>query len=258
MTRSSCPDNLSTLRADFHIHTVLSPCAAVEMIPPLIIREALDKHIKILAITDHNSTANAAAVIKAAEGTGITILPGMELHTREEVHVLCIFDTMQQAKEFQVLVDRNYATGMNNPDIFGPQYVVNFTGEFIRSEDHLLSQATRLSIDTAWQSVHALGGLFIPSHIQRSVYGILPTLGFLPENIPFDALEISRNISFEQALKQNPSIAGYPFLRNGDAHDLQAISGLNRLHIAVPSLGEIRLALQKKDGRRLLLPLEIG
>ena len=250
--------SLRKYRAEFHVHTVLSPCALVEMIPPLIIQEAASKNINILAITDHNSMLNVPAVMKAAEGTEITVLPGMELHTREEVHILCIFETLQQAAEFQTIVDLNYSPGTNDTDIFGPQYVVDHTGEFVRSEEHILSQATRLSIDDAWKHVHQLGGLFIPSHIQRQVYGILPTLGFLPENIRFDGLEISRNISFEMAVRENPSIQNYPFIRNGDAHDLQAIAGLNIITALKPTLHEIKLALQNIDGRSIETPHEMA
>jgi PHP family Zn ribbon phosphoesterase len=245
------------MRAEFHVHTVLSACAVIEMIPPLIVREALEKQIDILAVTDHNSTLNAPAIMKAAEGTPLTVLPGMELHTREEVHVLCIFENMRQANEFQEVVDQHYAPGENNEDVFGPQYVVDHTGDFIRYEKHLLNQATQLSIDEAWQHVHRLGGLFIPAHIQRSLYGILPTLGFLPGNIPFSALEISRNYSFEKALSENPSIKGFTFIRNGDAHDLEAIRGYNILTIANPSLNEIGLALQKLAGRSVDAPPDI-
>src|SRR5512143_1389353 len=102
---------MSTYRADLHVHTVLSPCADVEMIPPLIVEEALQRGIRLLAITDHNATANIAAVQKAAAaasaaaGTELTILPGMELQTREEVHVLCLFDKLEQAFALQQWVD---------------------------------------------------------------------------------------------------------------------------------------------------------
>lgn len=258
MTHSRKTELLHKYRAELHVHTVLSPCAMVEMIPPLIIREAQSKKIDILAITDHNSTLNCAAVIKAAEGTGITILPGIELHTREEVHVLCIFEKLQLAEEFQSIVDQYYPSGENDMDIFGPQYVVDHTGEFIKYEEHILSQATHLSIDEAWSHVHRLGGLFIPSHIQRSLFGILPTLGFLPQNISFDALEICRNISFEEAVRQNRSIQGYPFIRNGDAHDLIGIVGYNIFAISKPSLSEIKLAFQYLNSRNVETPQEIA
>jgi predicted transcriptional regulator len=97
---------LKTYRAELHVHTVLSPCAQVEMIPPLIVRSALENHINLIAITDHNHTANIGAVQKAASGTGLVVLPGIEIQTREEVHVVCLFDTLEQAQSFQAFVDQ--------------------------------------------------------------------------------------------------------------------------------------------------------
>ncbi len=93
----SSKEIMQTVRADPHVHTVLSPCAGVEMIPPLIVQEALERGIRLIAITDHNASANIPAVMEAARGTGLTVLPGMELQTREEVHLLCLFDTLEQA-----------------------------------------------------------------------------------------------------------------------------------------------------------------
>ncbi len=248
---------LRDFRAELHVHTVLSPCASIEMIPPLIVREALEKKIDILAVTDHNSMLNAGAVMQAAEDTGLVILPGMELHTREEVHVLCIFENLEKAFDFQRIVDDHYAPGENIEDVFGPQYVVDSTGDFIRYETHLLSQATRLSIDEAFKHVNRLGGLFIPSHIQRQVYGILPTLGFIPDNIPFDALEVSGNYSFERAEKENPSVRGYTLIRNGDAHELESITGYNLMSISTPTFSEIKLALHHYAGRSVKTPSEV-
>ncbi|HZW04812.1 MAG TPA: PHP domain-containing protein, partial [Anaerolineaceae bacterium] len=91
---------MKDFRAELHVHTVLSACAEIEMLPPLIVEEALAKGIDVIAITDHNTTGNVAAVQRAALGINLTVLPGMELQTREEVHVLCLFDTLDQAEAF--------------------------------------------------------------------------------------------------------------------------------------------------------------
>jgi predicted metal-dependent phosphoesterase TrpH len=96
---------LKTYRAELHVHTALSPCAEVEMIPPLIVQEAQERGINLIAITDHNATANIAAVQKAAQGSDLVVLAGMELQTREEVHVLCLFDSLDQANEWQQTID---------------------------------------------------------------------------------------------------------------------------------------------------------
>ena len=122
---------MNKYRAELHVHTVLSPCAEVEMIPPLIIQSALDLDINLLAITDHNSTANIPAVMDAAVNSGITILPGMELQTREEVHLLCIFDKPRQAFALQQLIDPLLPSINNDPEHFGEQFVVDATGDFI-------------------------------------------------------------------------------------------------------------------------------
>jgi 3',5'-nucleoside bisphosphate phosphatase len=126
---------LKTYRAELHVHTVLSPCAQVEMIPPLIVRSALENHINLIAITDHNHTANIAAVQKAAAGQlGLVVLPGMEIQTREEVHILCLFDSLEQAHSLQAFVDQKLPYINNNADFFGEQFVVDETGDFISAK----------------------------------------------------------------------------------------------------------------------------
>ncbi len=126
---------MNKFRADLHVHTVLSPCAEVEMIPPLIVREALERGIRLIAITDHNATGNIRAVMEAAQGTDLTILPGMELQTHEEVHLLCLFDTIEQAEIWQKVVDSVLPDRSNNPEFFGEQFIVDASGDFIRREE---------------------------------------------------------------------------------------------------------------------------
>ena len=109
---------MNPIRAELHVHTVLSPCAEVEMIPPLIVREALERGISLIAITDHNASSNVSAVQKAAVGSGLTVMPGMEVQTREEVHILCLFDTLEQMSAWQASVDRFLPDTANNPDYF--------------------------------------------------------------------------------------------------------------------------------------------
>ncbi len=243
-------------RAELHVHTVLSPCAEIEMLPPLIVQEALQKDIGILAITDHNATANIPAVQAAAEGTGLHILAGMELQTREEVHALCLFDTFEQSQQFQSLVNAHLPQQQNAPDYFGIQLVVDREGELIREEKQLLLTSTSLSLVQAWEQVNALGGLFIPAHINRKAFGLIETLGFVPEDLPVEALEISSHISPEEARKRFPQITGYTLIHSGDAHRLDEILGLNQFFIEAPSISEIRKAIQGHEARTIqLLPL---
>lgn len=244
---------MKTYKAELHIHTVLSPCAAVEMIPPLIIQVALEKQINLIAITDHNCTHNIAAVIEAAKDTGIAVLPGMELQTKEEIHSICLFDTLDQATAFNKLVFSSLPNLTNDVDIFGEQFVVDASGDFLRREDRMLLASSSFSLSQAWQKVSELGGILIPAHIERTIYGLLPVLGFVPQDIPIEALEISKRISAKDALKQYPQLKNYPLIQNGDAHQLEEILGLSTFQLEVPTIREIRKALKKEDGRSFLL-----
>lgn len=239
--------------AELHVHTVLSPCAGVEMIPPLIVDEAMRRGIQILAITDHNSSANVKAVQKAAGDSELVVLPGMEVQTREEVHLLCLFDENEALEAWQKIIDQTLPVLENNPDFFGEQFVVDETGDFIRAETRLLSTSTSLSFDEAFLKVLDLGGLPIPAHVDRMIYGLFANLGFLPDHLPIEAIEISARITLEKAYQKYPAIKKYAVIQSGDVHYLSDFLGLNHFHIAKPTLKEMRMAFQGIEGRRLYL-----
>lgn len=250
---------LQTYRADLHVHTVLSPCAGIEMIPPLIVQEAIERGIHLIAITDHNATANIAAVQKAAEaaasseGTRLLVLPGMELQTREEVHVLCLFDDLDQAAALQSWVDMLLPEIPNNIDFFGEQFVVDDTGDFIRREERLLLSSIDASLREAWEKVTELGGLFIPAHVNRTANGLLALLGLVPDDFPVEALEISRHITPGEAPKKYPQIKGYPLIQNGDVHYLDGFLGSTEWQVEKASIAELRKAIRREDGRGFLI-----
>lgn len=240
-------------RADLHVHTVLSPCAAIEMIPPLIVREALAQGINLIAITDHNATANITAVQKAAAGTELTVLPGMEVQTKEEVHVLCIFDTLEQTETWQSFVDQSLPNIENRPDFFGEQFVVDETGDFIRREERLLLNSTDLAFDEVAQKVKELGGLFIPAHVNRKAFGLIANLGLIPANVNVEALEISRHISPQNAYEMYPQINGYPLIQNGDVHYIDEFFGSSHYLIEEPDTCELLYAIRQLNGRSLTI-----
>lgn len=220
------------------------------MIPPLIVETALEMGISLIAVTDHNSSANILAVQQAARETPLTVLPGMELQTREEVHSLCLFDSMDQVQELQESVNKTLPMINNQPDHFGEQFVVDETGGFIRTESRLLITSSSMSLDEAYYLVDRIGGLFIPAHINRKTYGLIESLGFLPPDIPFPAVEISRHISADQARRQIPSIGPIPIIQNGDVHRLSDFLGSLSFDLESPTIGEIRMALRNEHGRR--------
>jgi PHP family Zn ribbon phosphoesterase len=219
------------------------------MIPPLIVETALDLGINLIAITDHNSSANIHAVQKAADHTLLSVLPGMEVQTREDIHSLCLFDTLEQINTFQTLIDASLPSIKNRSDHFGAQYVVDETGELIREEEKLLISSCSLSLDETWKIVTDMGGLFIPAHINRKAFGLIESLGFVPTEITFEALEISRHITPTQAQLTIPSIGKTPLIQNGDVHRLDEFIGTLFLQIENPSISEIRMAFQGINGR---------
>ena len=236
-------------RAELHVHTVLSPCAEVEMIPPLIVSEAIAAGIDLIAVTDHNASANVSAVQQAAQGTLLVVLPGMELQTREEVHLLCLFDHLHQLERFQASVDAALPGTLNNAEHFGEQFVVDATGDFIRREERLLITSTSFTLHQAWAQVHQLGGLLIPAHVDRRAFGLFAALGLIPTDIPIEALELSRHLHPDDAGQRYPQAAGYPLIQDGDVHRLEEFLGATVFQLDHPSISEIRLALQCRDGR---------
>lgn len=242
-------DGLRAYVADLHVHTVLSPCAAVEMIPPLIVRQALARGLDLIAITDHNATANAGAVQRAAAGTRLSVLPGMELQTSEEVHLLCLFDTLAQVSDWQAAVDARMPPAENVPEIFGEQFVVDETGNFLRCETRLLTGSVRMRLEEAAGEVRRLGGLAIPAHIDRPVYSLSASLGFPPLDLLVDGMEISPHTTPAAAHGRFPWLADYPLVQGGDVHHLEDFGATTVFSLAAPTIGEIRLALQKQDTR---------
>jgi 3',5'-nucleoside bisphosphate phosphatase len=219
------------------------------MIPPLIVMKAVESNIHLIAITDHNASANILAVQQAAEGYDLTVLPGMELQTREEVHVLCLFDDVKQILEFQNFVDEAMPDMVNQPDFFGEQFIVDKTGEFIRNESRLLLTSANISFKDAWIKVATLGGLFIPAHVNRKGFGLVANLGFVPEDIPVEALEISRHIEPSMVPVQFPQLKGYPLIQSGDVHGVEEFLGSTLITIEKPTIAEIKLALHRMDNR---------
>lgn len=246
---------MKTYQAELHIHTVLSPCAGVEMIPPLIIQTALNHGLNLIAITDHNASENVSAVIKAAEGRDIKVLPGMELQTEEEVHVLCLFDTLEQLAGLQDIVDRTLPDIPNNIEFFGEQFIVDHTGDFIRRKEQLLINSTHLSFEEAYQAVTDLGGLFIPAHVDRQAFGLIYHLGFVPPDLNIEALEISCRITPEDAISKFPQIKPYPLIQSGDVHYLDDFLGINQFTLDEPTIHEIKLAFRGENGRQFHLDL---
>lgn len=239
------------VRADLHVHTVLSPCAEVEMIPPWIARRALELGIGLLGITDHNASGNAAAVAEAAAAAGIRVLPGMELQTQEEVHLLCLFDDLEACLRWERKVWSRLPEAPNNEEVLGAQLLVDAEGDWLATEGRLLAASANMTLNEAIAGVHALGGLAIPAHVDRPAFSLLANLGFVPRDLPADALEVTRRFSPSRDLPQRHDLQGWPLIVGSDAHQLDEMRALTLLVIAEPTLSEVRLALARLGGREI-------
>ncbi|HHU90676.1 MAG TPA: PHP domain-containing protein [Clostridiaceae bacterium] len=205
---------------DLHIHTCLSPCAEEDMTPNNIVNMALIKGLDIIAITDHNSARNLEAVIEAGKRQGLLVIPGMELCTAEEIHLVCLFPELKEAMSFEKLVYDNLYPIENREDIFGSQIIMDQEDNVIGKESRLLSGASRLDAETALKEVRNLNGIVFPAHIDRQSYSMLNTLGAIPSEYCFKYLELSKHCVFDTFISENPSLNTYQYIRTSDAHFL--------------------------------------
>lgn len=241
---------LESLRADLHIHTCLSPCADLTMSPLRIVQAARARKLDVIAVCDHNSAENVQAAVNAARDMALTVLPGMEITSSEEVHVCAIFDDCGPAMALQELVYGRLGAGENDPKLFGEQIVANEFDEVEGYNTRLLIGATSLSVDQIVFEVRRLGGLVIAAHVDREAYSLLGHLGFIPDDLPLDALEISSRLGPDAARDLKIRLGGRAVITSSDAHDLDEIGrAVTRFVVERPTVDEMRRAFRHEDGR---------
>ena len=243
---------MHSILADFHIHTLLSPCAEIEMTPHHIVMRAAEFGIGAVAITDHNASANALAAVKAGERYGVKVFPGMEVECLEEAHIVVLFDTLKQLNAWQQLVDGKMNGLLNNAEKFGGQFVVDDDDNFIREEERLLLAPLRMTAAEVVREAERLGGMSIAAHIDRPSYSIVGQLGFIEPDFGFAAAEISA--AGWRACKQSKlqRVAGYlPFVTDSDAHNIMDfVQGpKNLITVEELTVAELKLALTNSSGR---------
>jgi len=241
---------LRPFKADLHVHTCLSPCTELDMSPKGILTTAKKKEIDIIGICDHNSSENALAVMIAARKTNINVFPGMEVTSLEEVHVLALFDEIESALKLQEHIYENLP-GENDEDAFGMQVIVNEKEEVLGHNNKLLIGATTIPLEKIIKTIHSLNGIAIASHIDRESFSIIAQLGFIPDNLELDALEISPLITREEAKKRYSD--NYPITCSSDAHYPEDIGkAFTSFLLKDATLTEVKKALKNEDGRRLI------
>lgn len=250
---------MKRFRADLHIHSCLSPCAELEMSPKAIVERGVACGLDLIALCDHNSAENVGAAMRAGQERGIEVLPGMEINSVEEAHILAIFDTEDQALAMQERVYRRLQ-GTNRPDVFGDQVVANEFDEVEGFNDRLLIGAVQMDLYEVVGEVHRLGGLSVAAHVDRPSYSILSQLGFVPDDLDLDALEISRHVT-PGFLKGDFGTVpeGLGRITSSDAHRLEDIGAVETCFwIEKPTVKELKQAFQESRGRRVEIPAGHG
>jgi PHP family Zn ribbon phosphoesterase len=239
--------------ADLHIHTCLSPCAELSMTPRDIVERAASLGINIIAVCDHNSAENVAVTRALAGAKGITVIPAMEICSSEEVHVLGFFGLLEDALRMQETVYDHLQPGENDEETFGMQVVVNDVNEVLEFNRRLLIGATDLSVNKVVDFIHRFGGLAVASHIDRDGFGIVGQLGFIPAELRFDALEISRRTEPGRAREQFAAYRRFPWISSSDAHRLEDIGKrTTRFFMRHSTFEELCLTLQGADDRKVI------
>jgi PHP family Zn ribbon phosphoesterase len=209
---------------DLHIHSCLSPCGDPDMTPCNLVRMAVLKGLDVIALTDHNSCLNCKAAVEAGVRYGLLVLPGMELCTQENIHVICLFETLPGALEFSEKVRSLLPEVPNRPDIFGDQTVMDSADTVTGHETRYLLGAAEVRFDRAARLAESFGGAAFPAHIDREAFGALGVLGVLPPDAGFSSFELSSACDRNRFLEEHPELRKSRILCNSDAHRLWEIS----------------------------------
>lgn len=228
------------------------------MSPKRIVEKAKVRMLDIIGICDHNSAENVCYVINAAKNTcpSLKVLSGMEICTKEEVHIIGLFDELSDVLTLQEIIYQSLPEVKNNPELFGEQIIANEFDEIEGYNDRLLIGACSLGVHKIVDEIHKLNGIAIASHIDRESFSLIGQLGFIPEDLSIDAVEISQNINPDDALKRFPEIERFPIIRSSDAHFLEDIGKVTTSFlIEEPTINEIKKALKNEEGRKFTLTL---
>ena len=235
-------------KADLHIHSVLSPCAALEMSPKNIVKRAVEEKLDIIAITDHNHTKNIEVTQNIAKRYNIEVIPGVEVNSKEEVHILAYFQDIKKTELFQEFIDLNRSEILNTDHRFGYQLVVDEDDNILEDIKYLLTAALSSSIEEITEKVAELDGICIPAHVNKYAYSIISQLGFIPKNLKIQAIEQIRPFNNE-ILKL---YYGFSTIVTSDAHHPEQIgSNYSLFCIEKPDFNELKLALLNQQGREV-------
>ena len=217
---------------DLHMHSCLSPCGDNDMTPNNLVNMAALLGCQILALTDHNTCRNTPAAVRVGEQAGVLVIPGMELCTAEEAHVVCLFETVEDALAFDDYVQAHTMKIPNRPEIFGEQLILDEQDEYVGKIDHLLITATDISVSDVHSLVENFGGVAFPAHVDKDAYSVIASLGAIPPEAAFTAAELSSGADRTAQLMLHPELEDLVLLQDSDAH---------YLHLMREDMGEVEL-----------------
>ena len=238
------------LKYDFHMHSCLSPCGDAEMTPANIAGMAKIAGYDVVALSDHNSVKNCPAFLAACHEYDIIGIPAMELNTREEVHILCLFPDLESAHKFDDYVYTRLPDIENKPNFFGEQLIMDEDGDIIGSEKKLLVNAVDIGVYEVSALVNDFGGVAIAAHLDRDSFSLLSNLGFYDSSLGFNVVEFTCNADASKIIRANPEIKGVRFVVNSDAHKLSSIPDASRV-IEVSSTSTFDIIKAIKAGKHI-------
>lgn len=209
---------------DLHIHTALSPCGDEDMTPNNIVNMALLKGLDMIAITDHNSCANLEAVVDAGRINGLMVIPGIEVQSKEEVHLVCLFKKLDKAIAFGDIIYASLPDIPNNEELFGRQLLMDAEDHIKGKLDKLLLSSCTFSVEEIFELVQQYEGFCVPAHVDRPGYSIISNLGFIPLSLQVSAVELSKRGAAEGFADKTPYLNKYKHIISSDAHYLWDIS----------------------------------
>ncbi len=208
---------------DLHLHSCLSPCGDDDMTPADIVGMARLKELDVIALTDHNTCRNCAAVMQAA-GRDLLVIPGMELCTCEEIHAVCLFEALEAAQAFEQYVETHAPYYENEPAIYGHQYLADADDTVVGEVDRLLVTATDISLMELPDLMRQFAGVCIPAHIDKAAYSVLSVLGDFPPDLMVNTVEIAKPQKIDALCEKYPLLKNKRIVTGSDAHYLWDIS----------------------------------
>lgn len=241
---------LKTFWVDLHLHTVLSPCAELEMGAAEIVAKCRDENISLIAVTDHNHVANFSALRDAADGNPV-VLPGLEVQSMEDIHTVAVFRDGETALQYKNWLWLKMPDIKNNEEIFGYQLIIDKDNDVIDQEETLLIQGASRSVDEIAGKALSMGGIVLMAHVDRPTFSYEAVLGRIPDSFECTGVELSCNVSHAEIAKWKERYPTRVLVRSSDSHRLERISRSHctPMRLEKPSFDEIMLALQNKDGR---------